>query len=393
MKVLHLNTQFASLGGVESVLRYQHESDHRHGMDSRFISLWEASHDGFPRARFLDYRRSLSIREARRRMANAWPGFQPDVAVHHTTWGQPFLLDLDRAPRRAQMLHSDIPALDAILPRRLHVMQGAIGVSDVLVHKARVAAPDWPEDRFLRIDYPVHPPSWLSREPRCPKGPELVLGFAGRLESTQKRVERFIELSRRLASSTVPWRIEFVGEGAMRPALEAALPDRRRHRFHGRLQGDDYWRAIASWDAIVFTSDFEGTPISLIEAITAGVLPLHPGVGCGGDDYARRIDPGLVYPAGDIDALARQALELATWDHGRRRLAMERASQLAARHDPRRYLERIAGFLAHVARLPQPATGPARRRWFFPFDRLRFADIERLASWRARIRSRGGALT
>ncbi|MEY3276656.1 MAG: hypothetical protein RL153_1924 [Verrucomicrobiota bacterium] len=388
MKVLHLNTQFASLGGVESVLRYQHESDHRHGMDSRFIALWEPFREGFPRARFLDYRRTLSIREARRRMADAWPGFQPDVAVHHTTWGQPFLLDLDRAPRRALMLHSDIPALDAILPRRLHSMQGAIGVSDILVHKARVAAPHWPQDRFLRIDYPVHPPSWLPRERRCRPGPGLVLGFAGRLESTQKRVERFIELSGRLASSTVPWRIEFVGEGSLRPALEAALPDRQRHRFHGRLQGDDYWRAIASWDAIVFTSDYEGTPIALIEAITAGVLPLHPNVGCGGDDYARAIDPGLVYPSGDMEALARQALDMATWDKDRRSLARERAFQLAARHDSRRYLERIAAFLAHVASLPQPSARPSPRRWFFPFDRLRFADIERIASWRARIRSR-----
>jgi len=388
MKVLHLNTQFTSLGGVESVLRYQHESDHLHGMDSRFIALWESPQEGFPRARFLDYRRTLSIREARRRMADAWPGFQPDVAVHHTTWPQPFLLDLDRAARRVLMLHSDTPALDAVLPRRLPFMQGAIGVSDVLVHKARNAAPGWPEDRFLRIDYPVHPPSWLPRQARCRPGTELVLGFAGRLESAQKRVERFIELSRRLASSTVPWRIEFVGDGTLRPALEAALPDRQRHRFHGRLQGDAYWRAIASWDAIVFTSDFEGTPISLIEAITAGVLPLHPNVGCGGDTYARSIDPGLVYPSGDIEALARQALDLATWDEGRQSRALQRAAQLAARHEPRRYLERIAGFLAHVASLPGPAATPATRRWFFPFDRLRFADIERVASWRARRASR-----
>jgi glycosyltransferase involved in cell wall biosynthesis len=388
MKVLHLNTQFAAMGGVEAVLRFQHESDHLHGMDSRFVSMWEPDQAGFPHARFLGYERSTSIREARRRLAAAWPGFHPDISLHHTVWGQPYLLDLDPAPRRVLMLHSDVPGLGNLAARRLASMHGAIGVSDVLVQRARTAAPLWPEDRFLRIDYPVHPPAWL--QPGAPPRPgtELVLGFAGRIESAQKRVERFIDLSRRLSQTQLPWRMEFVGDGSLRPQLEAALPDRQRHRFHGRLGGDDYWRVVASWDAIVFTSDFEGTPISLIEAITAGVLPFHPDVGCGGDAYARHIDPDLVYPPADIEGLAARIAAFAAWSPGRREQARARARDLASRHDPRRYLQRIAGFLGHIAQAPSPNTAPVTRRWFFPMDRLRFADFERIAQWTARLRHR-----
>lgn len=388
MKVLHLNTQFAALGGVEAVLRFHHHADHLHGMDSRFVSLWEPHRDGFDRARFLDFAPSLQVREARRRMRLAWPGFVPDVALHHTLWGQPFLLDLDHAQRRVLMLHSDIPGLDHLAPKRLASMDGALGVSDVLVRKARAAMPTWPDERFLRIDYPVHPPACLPRA-RAPHGPdprhEWVLGFAGRLETAQKRVERFIELSTRLHSLPFRWRIEFLGEGSQRPALEAALPDRQRHRFLGRLDGDAYWRAMASWDAIVFTSDFEGTPIALIEAITAGVLPFHPDLGCGGDDYARSIDPTLAYPAGDIEGLASRIAQFASWTPERRAGAIAQARAIASRHDPQRYLKRVADFLSRIADMPQPGPRPAAPRWFFPFDRLRFADIERLAGLRRRL--------
>ena len=390
MKVLHLNTQFAALGGVESVLRFHHEADHLHGMDSRFVSLWEPSHEGFPRTRFLGFQASLSVAAARNRLNAAWPGFNPDVALHHTPWGQPFLLDLDHAPRRVLMLHSDVPGLGALAARRLPFMDGAMGVSDVLVHKAREAAPSWGDERFLRVDYPVHPPAWLPRTRMNPvEAPrrKVVLGFAGRLESAQKRVERFVELSRVLAGLSLDWRIEFLGDGSLRPTMEAALPDRDRHRFLGRLSGDAYWRALASWDAIVFTSDFEGTPIALIEAITAGVVPFHPDVGCGGDAYARAIDPSLVYPAGDMQALAAAILGLSSWPVARHARAAEAASQLAARHDPHLYLRNVAGFLAQIARLPPPGPRPATRRWFFPVDRLRFGDFERMAGLGRRVAS------
>ena len=390
MNVLHLNTQFAALGGVEAVLQFHHEADHLHGMSSRFISLWEPHHEGFPRARFLDFTSSLRIAHARRLMADAWPGFSPDIALHHTPWGQPFLLDLDHAARRVLMLHSDVPALRSLAARRLPFMDGAIGVSDVLVSKAKEAAPGWSPDRFLRIDYPVHPPAWLAQRPRQrtpSERRELVLGFAGRLESAQKRVERFIELSQRLATLPIPWRIEFLGDGSLRPTLEAALPDRLSHRFLGRLSHDAYWRAVASWDAIVFTSDFEGTPIALIEAVTAGVVPFHPNLGCGGDDYSRLIDPGLVYAPGDMEALANSIAAFASWEPARHARAVESAKAVATRHDAHLYLRRMATFLSHVASLPSPAARPASPRWFFPLDRLRFSDIERLSALAKRVRS------
>lgn len=388
LRVLHLNTQFASLGGVEAVLRFHHEHDAAHGMDSRFISFWEDPHPHFPRARFTSFARRLSVREARQRVAGAWPGFNPEVVVHHTSWGQPYLADLDDSARRVLFLHSDIPGLAAQLTARAPLMDGIVAVSDVLMNRARTAAPDWPAERFLRVDYPIHPPVGLPTHRTRPPGSPLVLGYAGRLSTEQKRIERFLTLSQKLASATFPWRIEFLGDGPQRAMLEQALPDRTRHVFHGRQSGDEYWRILQQWDAIVFTSDFEGTPIALIEAMAAGTVPIHPDLGSGGDAYARAIDPLLAYPAADVDALAGSIRKLARWDAARWQAAQTQARALARRHDAATYLDRVAGFLGSIRQTP-PREKPLLRRWRFPFDRISFAQWEWIAKWR----KRGGKLT
>ena len=381
MRVLHLNTQFASLGGVEAVLRFHHDHDAAHGMDSRFISFWEEAQPQFPRARFTSFERRLSVHEARRRVAGTWPGFNPDVILHHTTWGQPYLADLDGSARRVLFLHSDTPGLTAQLTARAPLMDGIVAVSDVLLDRARTAAPDWPAKRFLRVDYPIHPPDWLpAHRTRLPGSP-LVLGYAGRLSAEQKRIERFLTLSQKLASAPFPWRIEFLGDGPQRAMLEQALPDRTRHVFHGRQSGDEYWRILQQWDAIVFTSDFEGTPIALIEAMAAGTVPIHPNLGSGGDAYARAIDPLLAYPAADIEGLAGAIGKLAHWDAARWDAAQRQARVLANRHDATTYLDRVAGFLGSI-RQEVPREKPPLRRWRFPFDRITFAQWEWIAKWR-----------
>lgn len=381
LRVLHLNTQFASLGGVEAVLRFHHEQDAGLGMDSRFIALWEDSRDGFARTAFAAFSRHLSVRDARRRVAGAWPAFRPSTVVHHTTWGQAFLADLDGSARRVLFLHSDTPGLAHQLPARVPLMDGVIAVSDVLLDRARAAAPAWPSSRFLRIDYPIHPPAWLTGQKPRPPGAPLVLGYAGRLSTEQKRIERFIELSRHLSNARFPWRLEFLGDGPERGLLESALPDRAQHIFHGRRSGEDYWRIVDGWDAILFTSDFEGTPIALIEALATGAVPIHPAIGSGGDAYAREISPDLAYPAADIEAMARAIEVLAGWTPLQRDQAILRARAIAARHDARRYLTRFRDFLQEIETLP-PLPKPAFRRWGFPLDRLSFGQFEWIARFR-----------
>jgi len=134
-----------------------------------------------------------------------------------------------------------------------------------------------------------------------------VIGYCGRLNREQKRVDRLPLIADEVLRRTKRSVFEICGEGPERSALEVGLPPATV--FHGRLSGSDYWRTLASWGTVLFSSDFEGTPIALLEALSQGVIPVYPRIGSGGEDYVGRVSEKLLYPAGD----PAKAAEVLAW--------------------------------------------------------------------------------
>jgi glycosyltransferase involved in cell wall biosynthesis len=167
-----------------------------------------------------------------------------------------------------------------------------------------------------------------------------------------------------LDTAGIDYQLEFLGDGPERSWLEGQLPDRQRFVFHGRKSGTEYWNILSSWDALLFVSDYEGTPIALLEAMAAGVVPVHPAIGSGGDRYAADVDPKLAYPAGDLSALAALITELAQWQAARIETVRRRAIDRVRGHTSAVYRATSAGFLRHIAsqpalpRRPLPARPP-----------------------------------
>lgn len=383
LRVLSIGTQFAGLGGVESVLRHHHETDAAEGIDSRFLVFWEDPAPGWPRARFLGFRDHLSIRAARRRVAEALPGWQPDLVVYHTTWGWAYFDDLlPAAARRILYLHSDTPGLDAQLQTRAHWADGFACVNDRIVERVLAARPDLSAGRLLRVLYPIDPPSVMP-SPARPWASPFRLGFCGRLAHEQKRVDRIPGLVSRLDSAGIDYRLEFLGDGPERAWLEARLPDRARVVFHGRQSGAEYWNLVLGWDALFFVSDYEGTPIALLEAMAAGVIPIHPVIGSGGDRYAADVRPELAYPAGDLDALAALVGQMTRWPAERVAECRRRSIERVAGHAAAAYRASVAGFARQIAALPPLPRRPLPRR---PpgTDWLSFAATRRLMDLRRR---------
>ena len=385
LRVLSLCTQFAGLGGVESVLRDHHGHDRAHGIDSRFAVFWEPVQAGWPDARFLGFDDGLRIREARGRVAGAMRDFDPQAVVYHTVWGWPYFDDLLGNAPRILYLHSDTPGLQGQLATRAWWADGFACVNDRLVERVLQARPGLQPERIHRVDYPVVPPANLSSLSR-PFARPLVLGFCGRLEVEQKRVDRLPELIARLDAAGLPYRFEFLGDGPKRAWLETQLPDRMRFVFHGRKSGDEYWRILSGWDAILFISDYEGTPIALLEAMTAGVVPLHPKIGCGGDHYAARVRPDLAYPPGDMAALAGLVVGMAKTGPEAAAVSRTASAQVVAGHSAERYRDSMAHFVRRIAGLPRLERRPLPRRPF-PMDWLSFRTARRLMELRRRSAS------
>jgi glycosyltransferase involved in cell wall biosynthesis len=131
--------------------------------------------------------------------------------------------------------------------------------------------------------------------------------------------------------------LDLVGDGPLRPRLatlvnELGLDD--RVRFVGTLPHEEILRRLGAghWLAVVLASiasadDHEGIPVSLMEAMAAGVPVVATDSG-GTSELVGR-DAGLLVPAGDVEALAEGLREIVSdpelrrsvSEGGRRRVA------------------------------------------------------------------------
>ena len=309
IRLTHFSIVFQSLGGVESVLRHHYQNDHKHELCSRFVIYNETKAEPLERVCFLGYNAHTTIRQARHRLTEAVAAAPPEIAVHHGMWGMPYLADLDQAARRILMLHGDVPEFQRQLRARADWVDGVLCVSQPLRELTQRSLPHLGPNRVGFVPYPVSPPSQPSAKD-FPVGRPLVLGFCGRLIVEQKRVDRLPAFCAQLDRAGLDYRLEFLGDGPERSWLERCFVGGPKFTFHGRKAGEDYWRIVNGWDVIFFTSDYEGTPIALLEAMSVGAIPIYPRIGSGGDAYAQSVRADLLYAPGDFAHVARTLQQL-----------------------------------------------------------------------------------
>ncbi|MBI3522180.1 MAG: glycosyltransferase family 4 protein [Chloroflexi bacterium] len=141
-----------------------------------------------------------------------------------------------------------------------------------------------------------------------------IVGIAARLVPI-KGVDVFLDACAIVARARDDTLFVIAGDGELREALEARTRElglASRTRFLG-------WRAdlaavYADCDVVVLTSHNEGTPVSLIEAMTSGRAVIATDVGGVRDVVGAN---GILVPDGDRDAIARAILAL-LGDPGRR---------------------------------------------------------------------------
>lgn len=114
----------------------------------------------------------------------------------------------------------------------------------------------------------------------------------------------------RLASQRPEVRLVLVGEGPEREKIEAEIRQRQL-LAHVRFLGlrSDVARLVASADLFLLTSISEGIPLTVIEAMAAGIPVVSTRVG-GIGEIVEDGQTGLLAPAGDDSALADRILTL-----------------------------------------------------------------------------------
>jgi len=374
--ILHFFSNYNSLGGVESVLRVHACEDRNAGIDSALVIACERtpepdSPSSIP-VRGLGIRGWHRITHLRKRFVESLATFSPHTIVFHNAWACRHLVDLIGSRRCVILIHTDSAVSRRAIQKCAHFSDGIFCVSKPISDYAKTLVSP---DRVKTLDYPISPPPFAPRPP-CTK--PFVIGYAGRLVLEQKKVDRLIPLLKAFKSSGIRFRFEIMGQGPCEKMLRTELPSLTEVHFHGRLGGNNYWNTLKSWDFIVFVSDYEGTPISLLEAMSQGVIPIFPRIQSGGDELVKSVEPRLIYSPENYgeanDSFRFGANMLSAAPDFRDKMATAVAS-----HRPDHYLRKFRENLDSLPTALIPKPGPSELSGLL-FSHVPFAVIRRISA-------------
>jgi glycosyltransferase involved in cell wall biosynthesis len=156
--------------------------------------------------------------------------------------------------------------------------------------------------RFTSVDHVVSIPGGVAspRVDRVPVPGPLRIGYAGRLEQTQKRALDLVPLLGELDRRAIPYTLDVAGDGTAAAELRERLP---QGRFQGWLSLDElYERFYPRLDVLVHTAAWEGVTIAPREAMVHGVVPVVSRF-VGAEDFVDGVN-ALTFPVGDVVAAA-----------------------------------------------------------------------------------------
>jgi glycosyltransferase involved in cell wall biosynthesis len=173
-------------------------------------------------------------------------------------------------------------------------------------------------------------------------GRERLIGIVGRIFPI-KNHRLFLEAAARVAKEDALARFIIVGDGVLRPEIEAYARDLGlvdRLIFTGWRR--DLPRIYADLDVLAVTSNNEGTPVSAIEAMASGCPVVATRVG-GLPDLIDEGETGYLVPPGDAAAVASALARLLTNTENARRMGQAARAAVQKRYAAERLISDVAG--------------------------------------------------
>lgn len=267
-----------------------------------------------------------SLWQSRRRHANRLlPVLDQFDAVifNHSAAAQALAGDLHAGCLVLSVLHNDQESIYRVGLANLSNVDYVVCISSKILSevKRRGAA----DDQLVRLPHGVAVPTdWPQQNAPPRNGRPLKIIFVGRINHPQKGVfdlPPILAQARKLGAGCT---FEMVGDGGsdfgkLRKQFSDECPD-IAVKYHGRKSGEETLKLLSQADVLLMPSRFEGFPVTLLEAISLGVVPIAsrlPGIT---DDAVTDGVNGILPEVGDINAFAA-AIQRLEDDNQRRHMS------------------------------------------------------------------------
>jgi glycosyltransferase involved in cell wall biosynthesis len=286
--------------------------------------------------------------------------FQPTVVV--STLGAVSFEVLRYLPEgifRIGMGQSDDPLVYDMMRHYAPWMDLLAVVSSAMKLKA-AAMPEFARVPVAYLPYGV-PMSTEAELPVRNGSTPLRILYLGRLHREQKRVHLFPEILRQLCAGKIPFHWTIAGDGEERRFLEEQLKPvlpGQTVSFAGSVPYSGVPTLLREHDVLLLASDYEGLPLSLLEAMGHGLVPVVSDLKSGIPEVVDATN-GILVPVSDVAGYARAIIHL----HGHRdKLA---AKSAAARARVQKEFSVAAMTDRWLAILPKknPVIGKWPQRW------------------------------
>lgn len=260
--------------------------------------------------------------------------------------------------RRVAVIQADAPIFYEAAARYAAGLDNIVGISSKIAGQLEKMAAFRTVSKCCLLNGVAMPQAFT---PRGAGGRPLRILYLGRIMDGQKRVYLFPKILAALKKGGLPFQWTIAGEGDQRANLERLMSSAdpaQQVLFPGSLPYSRVPALLDQHDVFLLASDAEGLPLSLLEAMGHGLVPVASDLESGVSEVVDAGN-GILVPVNDVEGYPRAIIHL--HEH-RDELA---AKSAAARARVRREFSVEAMTNRWLAAFPQPpsATGHWPATW------------------------------
>jgi glycosyltransferase involved in cell wall biosynthesis len=205
------------------------------------------------------------------------------------------------------IVHSDDPQHYEHLARLGQYWNAVVAVSPAIASESLRVVPSL-APRLRVIPYGASTATVFPDRSYAAKQPLRAI-YAGRLDQPQKRVLDLVAIVKAAVDLDVPIHLTIAGGGHSERQLRAAFTG-HSVEFLGTLESEVLTEVLARQDVFLLTSEFEGLPMAVIEAMGQGCIPLVTDLRSGIPELVEDAVDGFRIPVGNIQGFAKRLAEL-----------------------------------------------------------------------------------